>query len=142
MDLGRRKIVGWATGVSPTAELACRALRAAVAIEKFDQWLLHHSDRGSQYASKTYRRLLYDNGMFGSMSRKGNPYDNAPIESFFQSLKTECLYKHSFHSIEQLNQILRQWINYYNRDRLHSALGWKSPLGYELASYHPFLLSA
>jgi transposase InsO family protein len=121
MDFGRRKLVGWATGASPTAELACTALRNAIRKESPRGGLIHHSDRGCQYTSKAYRKLLDDCKMIGSMSRKGSPYDNAPMESFFQTLKTECLYKHSFGSLEHLNRALKEWLNYYNRRRLHSA---------------------
>jgi len=143
LDLGRRKLVGWAVGANPTAELACRALRSAIDKEKPHKGLIHHSDRGCQYTSKAYRKLLDENNMTGSMSRVGSPYDNAPMESFFHSLKTECLYKHTLSSLEQLEQLLKLWIDdYYNRRRLHSALGYKSPLSYEISKYHPFLLSA
>jgi transposase InsO family protein len=143
LDLGRRKIVGWAVGANPTAELACRALGSAIRRERPPKGLIHHSDRGCQYTSKAYRELLEYNKMAGSMSRVGTPYDNAPMESFFQTLKTECLYKHTFGSIEQLERILRSWIDdYYNRRRLHSALGYKSPLSYEISRNHPFPLSA
>jgi len=143
LDLGRRKLVGWAVGTNPTSELACKALRNAIHKEKPPKGLIHHSDQGCQYTSKAYRKLLEDSNMVGSMSRVGTPYDNAPMESFFQTLKTECLYKHTMSSIEQLNQILRYWIDdYYNRRRLHSALGYKSPLSYEISRYHQFSLSA
>jgi len=143
LDLGRRKIVGWAVGTNPTAELACKALRNAIHGEKPPKGLIHHSDRGCQYTSKAYRKLLESNYMIGSMSRVGSPYDNAPMESFFQTVKTECLYKHTLGSIEQLERLLRYWIDdYYNRRRLHSALGYKSPLSYEISRYHQFALSA
>jgi len=96
MDLGRRKVVDWAIGANPTAGLACRALRMAVAKEKPSKGLIHHSDKGCQYTSKEYRQPLDASKMVGSMSRVGNPYDNAPMESFFQSLKTEHLNKRRF----------------------------------------------
>jgi transposase InsO family protein len=143
LDLGRRKLVGWALGTNPTAELACRALRNALAKENPSAGLIHHSDRGCQYTSKAYRRLLEESSIIGSMSRKGSPYDNAPMESFFQTLKTEHLYKQSFQTIEQATASLKYWIDiYYNCRRSHSALGYKSPLFYELSQYHPFRLSA
>ena len=143
LDLGRRKIVGWAVGTNPTAELASRALKNAIRRENPTKGLIHHSDRGCQYTSKAYRKLMEDNNMIGSMSRVGSPYDNAPMESFFQTLKTECLYKYTLGSIEQLDRLLRYWIDdYYNRRRLHSALGYKSPLSYEISRYHQFSLSA
>jgi len=143
LDLGRRKVVGWAIGTNPTAELACKALRNAIRKERPPKGLIHHSDRGCQYTSKSYKKLIEDNYMTGSMSRVGSPYDNAPMESFFGTLKTESLYKHTPGSIEQLDRILRYWIDdYYNRRRLHSALDYKSPLFYELSRYLPFILSA
>lgn len=125
------------------AELACRALRNALLKERPPEGLIHHSDRGCQYTSKVYRRLLEQNKITGSMSRKSSPYDNAPMESFFQTLKTEHIYKQSFQTIEQATASLMHWIDvYYNCRRLHSALGYKSPLFYELSRYHPFTLSA
>ncbi len=143
MDLGRRKIVGWYLGTSPNAALACKALQQALRKEQPSAGFIHHSDRGCQYTSKDYRRLLDSNRILGSMSRKGNPYDNAPMESFFQTLKTECLYKNAFSTIEQAEYYLKQWIDvYYNCQRLHSALGYRSPLSYEISRNHPFNLSA
>ena len=143
LDLGRRKLVGWALGTNPTAELACRALKIAISKEHPSEGLIHHSDRGSQYTSKAYRRLLEANKITSSMSRAGVPYDNAPMESFFQTLKTEHIYKQSFATLAQATASLKYWINvYYNCRRLHSALGYKSPLFYELSRYHPFALSA
>lgn len=143
MDLGRRKIVGWALGTKPNAELACRALSQAISKEHPAPGLIHHSDRGSQYTSKAFRQLLEQNKIFGSMSRKGNPYDNAPMESFFQTLKTEYTYKRYFQTLEQVASGLKQWIDiYYNCRRLHSALGYKSPLFYEILRLQPFKVSA
>ena len=143
MDLGRRKIVGWSLGANPTADLACRALKQAISKERPPGGLIHHSDRGCQYTSKVYRKLLQDNKITGSMSRVGSPYDNAPMESFFQSLKTEHIYKQCFLSMEQATASLNYWIDiYYNCRRLHSALGYKSPLFYDLQSNHTFILSA
>ena len=142
IDLGRRKLVGWALGVSPDAELAAAALKQAIAREQPESGLIHHSDRGSQYTSKLYRELLGNNEFAGSMSRTGNPYDNAPMESFFQTLKTEFVYKQAFGTIEQAARLLGEWFDYYNTVRLHSALGYKSPLSYEISSFHSLILSA
>ena len=143
MDLGRRKVVGWAIGANPTAKLACQALTMAITKENPPEELIHHSDRGCQYTSKEYRQLLEANKMIGSMSRVGNPYDNAPMESFFQSLKTEHVNKQRFYSTEQAKASLRNWIDvYYNCYRIHSALGYKSPLFYEISRNHPFRVSA
>lgn len=142
LDMGVREIVGWSVGVQANGALACEALRRAILREKPGKGLIHHSDRGCQYTSKEYRRLLESHEMIGSMSRTGNPYDNAPMESFFQTLKTEYLYKHTFSTLEQLRDGLQAWIDYYNRYRLHSALGYKSPLFYRLSAFHPFEVSA
>lgn len=143
MDLGRRKIVGWALGTSPNAVLACKSLQQALLRERPSAGLIHHTDRGSQYTSKAYRSMLMKNGLIGSMSHKGVPYDNAPMESFFQTLKTELIHKMCFQSIEQATVCLKQWIDiYYNCRRLHSALGYKSPLSYEISRIHPFNVSA
>lgn len=142
MDLARRKLIGWALGSRPTANLACQALRMAIRREKPKTGLIHHSDRGSQYTSAEYKELLKEHEITGSMSRKGNPYDNAPMESFFRLLKVEHVYKRSFATIEQAAASLAKWIEYYNTRRRHSALGGLSPLMYEIRRYHPFALSA
>ena len=101
LDLARRKLVGWSIGTRPTARLACQALKMAIHRENPKHGLIHHSDRGSQYTSKEYRELLETNQIVGSMSRKGNPYDNAPMESFFRLLKVEHVYKRSFATLTQ-----------------------------------------
>ena len=101
LDLARRKLVGWSIGTRPTARLACQALKMAIHWENPLHGLIHHSDRGSQYTSKEYRELLETNQILGSMSRKGNPYDNAPMESFFRLLKVEHVYKRSFATLTQ-----------------------------------------
>ena len=142
LDLARRKIVGWALGNRPTAKLACKALIMAIARERPMPGVLHHSDRGSQYTSKDYRELLEKHKMLGSMSRKANPYDNAPIESFFKLLKGEHVYKRSFATLEQAAYSLQKWFEYYNCRRRHSSLGGISPLLFEIRRNHPFGLSA
>ena len=139
LDLARRKIVGWSIGTRPTARLACKALKIALAKEKPAKGLIHHSDQGSQYTSKEYKELLTEHQIIGSMSRKGNPYDNAPMESFFRLLKVEHVKKRSFSSI---NQAAGGWMDYYNTRRRHSALGGISPLMYEIRRYQPFNVSA
>lgn len=142
LDLGRRKLVGWSIGNRPTAHLAVQALHMAIEKEKPKAGLIHHSDRGSQYTSKEYRALLEKNKMIGSMSRKGNPYDNAPMESFFRLLKVEYVYKKYFATLEQAASSLQSWFVYYNTRRRHSALGGISPLLYEISRNQPFNLSA
>jgi putative transposase len=142
LDLGRRKLVGWAVGTKPTAELACKALKIAITKEMPQAGLIHHSDRGSQYTSKEYKALLKKHNMVGSMSRKGNPYDNAPMESFFRLLKVEHVKKRSFYTLGQAALSLQKWFDYYNIRRRHSALGGISPLIYEIRRNHSFNLSA
>jgi len=142
LDLARRKLVGWALGTRPNAELAAKALKMAILREKPPKSLIHHSDRGSQYTSKLYKDLLKENNMIGSMSRKGNPYDNAPMESFFSRFKVEHVKKRFFATIEQAAASFQKWFEYYNTRRRHSALGGISPLMYEIRRYSPFNLSA
>lgn len=142
LDLARRKLVGWSIGTRPTARLACQALRMAIHRENPQYGLIHHSDRGSQYTSKEYRELLETNQIMGSMSRKGNPYDNAPMESFFRLLKVEHVYKRYFATLTQAAASFKKWFDYYNSRRRHSALGGISPIMYEIRRNHPFDLSA
>jgi transposase InsO family protein len=114
----------------------------AIQWEKPKAGLIHHSDRGSQYTAKEYKELLEKHKMISSMSRKGNPYDNAPMESFFRLLKVEHVYKRSFATIEQAAASLQKWFDYYNIKRRHGALGGISPLMYEIRRYQLFKLSA
>lgn len=135
LDLGTRKIVGWSLGASPNAELASAALRRAVKRHKPPKGLIHHSDRGCQYTSGEYKELLKGYNMVGSMSRKGNPYDNAPMESFFHTLKVEWVKHQSYMTMQQAGQSLSYYIDvYYNYKRLHSSLGYKSPKYYVIKS--------
>ena len=95
--------------------------------------LIHHSDRGSQYACGDYQRLLKTHKMLCSMSRKGNCWDNAPVESFFHTLKTECIYWEEFETREQAIRKIFEWIEIlYNRNRRHSTLGNLSPVNFEV----------
>lgn len=131
LDLHRRKVVGWALGSRPTAELACMALQRALKKQKPGKGLVHHSDRGSQYTSRQYKALLDKHRMNGSMSRTGNPYDNAPMESFFRLLKVEWTNRLVFSSMGQALDSLFYYIDvYYNCKRIHSALGYKTPNNY------------
>jgi transposase InsO family protein len=132
MDLYDRKPVGWALGSSPDAGLACQALRRALLRRKPGKDLIHHSDRGCQYTSAAYRQLLSENRIHGSMSRKGNPYDNAPMESFFKTLKVEWIHWHRYLTIKEALASLTYYLDvYYSVKRLHSALGYKTPIFYE-----------
>jgi len=132
LDLFDRKPIGWALGSSPTGELACMALRRATERRRPTKGLIHHSDRGCQYTSHSYRKLLEKNRIRGSMSRKGNPYDNAPMESFFKTLKVEWVYRQNYRDMKEALSSLFYFIDvYYCCKRIHSALGYKSPKNYE-----------
>jgi transposase InsO family protein len=134
IDLCSRKIVGWTTSDSLAAELTCEALRGALIQRELPGGLLHHSDRGVQYACDDYQQVLARGGLTASMSRKGNCYDNAVMESFFGTLKTELVHHESYPTREAARQSLFEYIEvFYNRRRRHSALGYVSPDEYEQA---------
>jgi putative transposase len=128
MDLYTRMIVGWSMDSRMTRELVMNALRMARFRRKPQPDLLHHSDRGSQYCSGDYQALLAKYGMVASMSRKGNCWDNAPMESFFNSLKNERVFHEDYATREEAKRDLFDYIEvFYNRRRRHSALRYKSP---------------
>jgi transposase InsO family protein len=132
LDLYSRKVVGWAMDTSLHTELVERALQAACKSRRPAPGLLHHSDRGSQYASHTYQKLLAKRLIQVSMSRKGNCYDNAVTESFFATLKAECVHDQRFASVAQAKHHIFLYLEaFYNRSRLHSALGYLSPDHFE-----------
>jgi putative transposase len=132
LDLGSRMIVGWAAADHLRSELAERALKNALEHRRPVGPLLHHSDRGVQYACDAYQELLRANGLEVSMSRKGNCHDNAVMESFFGTLKQELVYRQDYATREEGRQSLFEYIEvFYNRQRLHSTLGYLSPLQYE-----------
>jgi putative transposase len=132
MDLGTRQIVGWSLGTTLERSLVINALTDALQRRRPAPGLIHHSDRGSQYASRDYQQLLTDHGLIASMSRKGNCWDNAPMESFFHSLKTELVYGAVFRTHAQARREVFEYIEvWYNRQRLHSALGYLTPVQYE-----------
>ena len=134
MDLHTRMIVGWAMDARMTKTLVLSALRMAYFRRKPRAGLLHHSDRGSQYCSHDYRRQLADYGMVASMSRKGNCWDNAPMESFFNSLKNERVFHEDYTTREQAKRDLFDYIEvFYNRRRRHSALNYQSPAAHYAA---------
>nr|WP_156778844.1 IS3 family transposase [Clostridium formicaceticum] len=129
LDLYDPKVVGWST---MTQQLVINALNNAVSRRKPTKGLIHHSDRGSQYASKAYQSLLKSYGMKASMSRKGNCYDNACAESFFGTLKTEMVYFNKYETRAQAKSSIFEYIElFYNTERLHSSLNYKSPKNYE-----------
>ena len=115
--------------------LVLEALDMALKGRKPAPGAIHHSDRGSQYCSKLYRAKLEANGLLASMSRKGNCYDNAVVESFFHTLKTELVYFQNYETREEARQSIFEFMEiFYNRQRLHSKLGYVSPVVYEKMS--------
>jgi len=132
MDLRRRKILGWSLDETLSSKGVIKAL--GVAVEKEGQaGKIFHSDQGSQYKSLAFRKFLNDHGIQGSMSRKGNCYDNAFVETFFKTLKSELLWNQSFESEEHLRSEIFNYIEcWYNRKRIHTSLDNRSPLEYEL----------
>ena len=132
MDLFSRKIVGWSMGETMTTQLVEDAFNAAVLSRRPAFGLLHHSDRGVQYTSGRYRELLDLHGMQASMSRTGNCYDNAVVESFWGKLKTEMVYHARFATREEARAAVFEYIEmFYNRKRLHAALDYLSPEQFE-----------
>ena len=132
LDLYSRRLIGWAIGSSLETALPLAALHMALRQRRPAPGLLHHSDRGCQYASALYRKTLADHGCVASMSRKGNCYDNATMESFWSTLKHELVYRCRWDSRDQATTAIFDYIEgFYNRTRLHSALGYQSPLDYE-----------
>lgn len=131
-DLGNREPVGWHLSKDMTAESVLEAFRIAVKKRRPNAGLIIHSDRGIQYASNSFRNFLNDYRFIQSMSRKGNCWDNAVAESFFHTLKTECLYRlDKIPTIQELRKILFDYIEiFYIRRRRHSSLGYLSPLDY------------
>jgi transposase InsO family protein len=132
IDLYSRKVVGWSMGSRMKAQLVCDALTMAIWQRRPSAGLIVHTDRGSQYASNMYRRLLLASGIKGSMSRKGDCWDNAVVESFFGSLKQERVQWENYQTrVEAQQDILNYIAMFYNSHRLHSYLGYKSPNDYE-----------
>ena len=132
LDLFSRRIVGWAMDKRMKKQLVIDALVMAIGHRRPAPGLLHHSDRGSQYASKDYQKLLKKHGFIGSMSRKGDCWDNAPTESFFSSLKRERVYHKTYRTrLEARTDIFNYIECWYNPYRLHSTLGYQSPAEFE-----------
>ncbi|MSP24840.1 MAG: IS3 family transposase [Myxococcales bacterium] len=135
IDLFSRRVVGWAIAEHMRTELVLNALTMAFVARQPDAGLIHHSDRGSQYASHAHRQALDDNHAICSMSRKGDCWDNAVVESFFGTLKQELLYRGSWPTKQVATKAIGDYVErFYNTRRRHSSLGYLSQLEYELIS--------
>lgn len=135
-DIYTGEIVGYAMGDRITKELISRSLYKAMARKRQTKGLIHHSDRGSQYCSHDYRKLLEQFGVKVSMSRKGNCYDNAPMESFWGTLKGEVVHHRRYKTRQEAEQEITEYIEvFYNRQRIQSRLGYLSPVAYERQFY-------
>jgi transposase InsO family protein len=132
LDAYSRRVIGWELSNSLSAELALGALRMALKGRRFVSGLVHHSDRGVQYASGDYTQLLRDHQIQISMSRRGNPYDNAQAESFMKTLKYEEVYRSDYRDQRDVRSGVGNFlVKVYNQKRLHSALGYRPPAEFE-----------
>jgi putative transposase len=132
LDFYSRRIVGWAVSNRLKRDLALNALGSAIAIRRPQPGLIHHSDRGSQYCSDDYQRLIKAHHMIPSMSGKGNCCDNAMVETVFKTIKSELVWRTSFQTRRQAENAIGGYIDgFYNPTRRHSSLGYKSPIAFE-----------
>ena len=132
LDLHSRRVIGWAVSNRMKRDLAIRALRMAIAFRAPPKGCIHHTDRGSQYCSHDYQKILRQHGFRTSMSGKGNCYDNAAVETLFKTIKAELIWRDTWNTRRQAEMAVFEYINgFYNPRRRHSALGWKSPIAFE-----------
>lgn len=135
IDLYSRAIIGWAMDKTMKQDLVCNALSMALFKRRFPAGVIVHSDRGSQYCSNKYCQLLSTNALIGSMSRRGNCWDNAIAESFFHTLKVELIHECKYNSREQAKQSIFHYVeHYYNRKRMHSSIDYMTPNDVELVA--------
>lgn len=131
LDVGSRRVIGWAARATGGQELTLPALQQALRNRRPERGLLHHSDRGMHYTGTSYQRLLAVHGVSVSMSRRGDCWDNAVVESFFATVKTELVADTDWRSRSDAIQALRQYLSWYNNERLHSTLSYQTPAAYE-----------
>jgi putative transposase len=131
LDIASRRVIGWCADARLDHSLTLRPLQQALRLRRPRPGLIHHSDRGVQYAATAYRQLLAAHGAVSSMSRTGNCWDNAVAESFFATLKTELVYRVTWPTRAAAQQDLERWITWYNQQRRHASLGFRCPLDYE-----------
>ncbi|MGH2359920.1 MAG: IS3 family transposase [bacterium] len=136
LDLYSRRVIGWAMSATPDKQVAVAALQMALAQRQPAPGLIHHSDQGALYTSGAYQQVLTQQGLVASMSRKGNCYDNAVVESFFSTLKNELVHERDYHTRDEARAEVFAFIEvFYNRQRLHQSLGYVSPVQFE--TYNP-----
>ena len=132
IDLYSRKVIGWSMDKRMNTDLVCNALKMALHNRSYPKGVIMHTDRGSQYCSKSYQKLIKNHSLLCSMSGKGNCYDNAVCESFFHTLKVELVYQRQYDTREQAKRSIFWYIEaYYNRIRRHSGINYKSPINFE-----------
>ena len=131
IDQYSRRLLGYQIGIERTSDLTVAALRRAITRRKPPPGLVFHSDRGSEYGGYLYRDRLASSGIVQSMNRPQTMTDNAHVESFFHSLKAEAIHGRSFGNASELDRTVRRYIEHYNRRRIHSSLGYRSPIDFE-----------
>jgi transposase InsO family protein len=132
LDLYSRRVIGWAMSATPDKQVAVAALQMALARRQPAPGVIHHTDQGALYTSGAYQQVLTQQGLVASMSRKGNCYDNAVLESFFSTLKNELVHDRDYHTREEARAEVFEFIEvFYNRQRLHQTLGYVSPVQFE-----------